>query len=270
MADKLLSRVLVKPDTALDLSRRRPDDDLGWEKAAALAETQRLARKLDLLQTKLYAESKKSLLVVLQARDAAGKDGVIRTVFTGMNPAGVKVTSFKAPAGKETAHDYLWRVHAAVPAAGEIGVFNRSHYEDVLVVRVHNWVPEQKWRKRFAHIRAFEQLLVDEGTAIVKLFLNISTEEQRARFQDRIDDPNERWKFRAADLEERKMWDAFTVAYQDAIRETSTKQAPWYVVPADRKWVRNLVVTRILVDALERLAPEFPQPEENLVGLTVT
>ncbi len=269
MADRIVSRVLVKPGARLNLSRRNPAEDFGWKKATAQEETVKLSRQLDLLQAKLYAESEHALLVVLQARDAAGKDGVIRTVFAGLNPSSVKVTSFKVPAGREASQDYLWRCHMAAPGKGEIGVFNRSHYEDVLVVRVRSLAPEDRWRKRFQHIREFERLLSDEGTTIVKLFLNISAEEQRARFQDRIDDPNERWKFRAADLEDREMWDAYTTAYEDAIVETSTAQAPWYIVPADRKWVRNLVVTKILLDALGRIAPEFPPAEENIVGLQV-
>jgi PPK2 family polyphosphate:nucleotide phosphotransferase len=270
MADRLLTRVRVKPGSPVRLERRNPAEDFGLDKVATQAETLKLSKRMDELQTKLYADSKRALLVVLQARDAAGKDGVIRTVFTGMNPAGVRVTSFKVPAGREAAQDYLWRAHVAAPSRGEVGVFNRSYYEDVLVVRVHHLAPENRWRKRFAHIRAFEQLLFDEGTDIVKIFLNISNEEQRARFQDRIDDPNERWKFRKGDLEDRKMWGAFTTAYDEAIGETAAAHAPWFVVPSDRKWVRNHIVTRIMVDALERIDPKFPQPEENLEGLTVT
>jgi PPK2 family polyphosphate:nucleotide phosphotransferase len=270
MADRVLSRVLVKPGVKVRLDRRDPAETFGWNKTTAQAQTAKLARELDLLQAKLWADQKRALLVVLQARDAAGKDGVIRTVFTGMNPAGVKVTSFKAPVGRELMQDYLWRCHLALPGKGEVGVFNRSHYEDVLVVRVRNLAPEERWRKRFRHIREFEQMLADEGTVILKLYLNISQEEQRLRFQDRIDDPNERWKFRAADLEDRKMWDAYTEAYEDAINETSTASAPWFVVPGDRKWVRNLVVSKILLDALTKIDPKFPEPEENIVGTKVT
>ena len=270
MADALLSRSLVRPGTGIRLARRKPTEAFGWLREAAEAETAKLALRLDLLQMTLYAEAKHALLVVLQGRDASGKDGVIRTVFTGMNPAGINVTCFKVPAGRETVHDFLWRVHAAVPALGEVGVFNRSHYEDVLAVRVHHLAPEHRWRQRFGHIREFEQMLTDEGTTIVKLFLNVSKDEQRRRLQVRIDDPVDRWKFQMGDLAERRMWDAYTTAYEEALNETSTKDAPWYVIPADHKWVRNLVVTRILVDALNRIGPQFPEPHENLTGLTVT
>ena len=201
--------------------------------------------------------------------DAGGKDGVLREVFTGLNPAGVRVTSFGVPSEEELAHDYLWRVHRHTPADGQIAVFNRSHYEDVLVVRVKKLAPPAVWRKRYAHIRQFEQLLVDEGTTIVKLFLHISAEEQRERLQDRIDSPDERWKFRLGDLEDRKLWPDYMRAYRDALARTSTADAPWYVVPGDRKWVRNLTVARILRHTLERLDPQYPKPEPGIEGLVV-
>jgi PPK2 family polyphosphate:nucleotide phosphotransferase len=221
------------------------------------------------LQGRLFAEGKRSVLVVLQAMDAGGKDGVLREVFRGLNPAGVRVASFGVPSEDELARDYLWRVHRETPADGHIGVFNRSHYEDVLIVRVKGLVPEDVWRKRYRHIVDFERMLSDEGTEIVKFFLNISADEQRQRFQDRIDSPDERWKFRLGDLDDRARWHDFMAAYQDALRETSTARAPWYAVPADRKWVRNRVVATVLRDTLERLDPRYPPAEEGVEGLVV-
>ena len=224
---------------------------------------------MGVLQNRLFAEGGQSLLVVLQAMDAAGKDGTIRSIFTGLNPAGVRVTSFKVPAGREAEQDYLWRVHANCPGKGEIGVFNRSHYEDVLVVRVKGFVPEDRWKLRYRHIREFERLLADEGTRIVKLYLHVSKDEQRARLQDRIDDPEERWKFRVGDLDDRKLWGSYMEAYEDAMAETSERHAPWYVVPADHKWVRNLAVARLLRTTLEEMDPRLPAPEAGIDGLKV-
>ncbi len=260
----------ARPGKGVRLARRDTAETFGWDKAGAQDELETARARLAELQHMLYAESQRSLLVVLQAMDAAGKDGVIRHVMTGFNPAGVRVTSFKVPAGPEAAHDYLWRVHAACPPVGHIGVFNRSHYEDVLVVRVRELVPEQRWRDRYHHIRAFERMLADEGTTIVKLFLHISEDEQRERLQARLDDPHDRWKFRAGDLDDRALWPAFMKAYEEAIDETTADHAPWYVVPADRKWVRNLAVARILLDTLEKMDPRLPPPEPGLDGLVVT
>jgi PPK2 family polyphosphate:nucleotide phosphotransferase len=206
---------------------------------------------------------------VVQAMDAAGKDGTIRNVLTGLNPAGIRVESFKAPAGPEAQHDYLWRVHQVCPRDGEIVVFNRSHYEDVLVVRVKSFVPEPVWKRRYEHIRNFEQLLTDEGTTVVKVFLHVSKDEQARRFQERLDDPEKRWKFRVGDLDDRALWPQFQEAYQDAIRETSTKDAPWFVVPADSNSKRNMAVGEILRITLERLDPKIPEPEEGLDGVKV-
>jgi PPK2 family polyphosphate:nucleotide phosphotransferase len=210
------------------------------------------------------------VLVVLQAMDAGGKDGVIRSLFTGLNPAGVHVSSFGVPSEEEQSHDYLWRIHHRCPPKGVIGIFNRSHYEDVAVVRVKNLVRPATWKLRFGHIVDFERMLADEGTHIVKLFLHISNEKQRERLQDRLDSPDERWKFRRGDLDDRALWGDFMRAYTDAITKTSTDTAPWYVVPGDRKWVRNLVVARILRDVLERIDPQFPEAEGDLDGLVVT
>jgi PPK2 family polyphosphate:nucleotide phosphotransferase len=202
--------------------------------------------------------------------DAAGKDGTIRNILAGLNPAGIEVSSFRVPAGQEVLHDYLWRVHAEVPAKGMIGIFNRSHYEDVLVVRVKQFAPKAVWSRRYDHICAFEQLLVDEGTTVVKCFLNVSKDEQRQRFQERIDNPQKRWKFRLGDLDDRKLWPQYQRAYHDALARTSTDDAPWYVVPADRNWVRNLAVAKILLHHLEQMKPRLPPEEEGIDGLVVS
>ena len=260
---------LVRVERKLDLDDHDSAETFGWDKelakAALTVEVSRLAE----LQKLLFAEGSQSLLVVLQAMDAGGKDGVLREVFTGLNPAGIRVTSFGVPTDEELAHDFLWRVHRHVPADGQIAVFNRSHYEDVLVVRVKELAPPAVWRRRYAHIRQFESRLVDEGTAIVKLFLHTSAEEQRERLQDRIDRPDERWKFRRGDLEDRKLWPKYMKAYRDALARTSTPDAPWYVIPGDRKWVRNLTVARILRHKLEQLDPQYPPPEEGIEDLVV-
>ena len=209
------------------------------------------------------------MLLVLQALDAGGKDGTIRSVFTGVNPQGVRVVSFKQPSETELAHDYLWRVHHEVPERGAIGIFNRSHYEDVLVVRVHGIVPKHEWRRRYRHIREFERMLADEGTTIVKVFLHISRDEQRERLQSRLDTPDKNWKFRAGDLEDRARWDDFMAAYTDAIAETSTAWAPWYIVPANRKWVRNVAVSTLLVHTLKAMDPKYPPPEKGIESIKV-
>jgi PPK2 family polyphosphate:nucleotide phosphotransferase len=269
MSKDLITSLRVEPGARFLLSRHGTDDTFGWEKSEAKAELDKVKAKLDLLQQRLYAEKRRSLLLVLQAMDAAGKDGTIRSMLSGLNPAGVQVTSFGVPGGPEAEHDYLWRVHAAVPAKGEIGIFNRSHYEDVLVVRVKDFVPKPVWSKRFDHINSFERMLADEGTTVVKVFLHVSKDEQRERLQERVDDPEKRWKFRAGDLDDRALWPKFQSAYQDAIRRTSTAHAPWYVVPADRNWVRNLAVAKILLHHLERMNPKLPPPAVGVEGLVV-
>lgn len=223
--------------------------------------------ELDDLQELFYAAHKYKLLIVLQGMDTSGKDGTVEHVMGGFNPAGVKVVSFKKPTPTELDHDFLWRVHANTPASGEITIFNRSHYEDVLVVRVHELVPEKTWRKRYRHINEFEKMLVDSGTIILKFFLHISADEQKERLQARLDDPDKRWKFALGDIEERKLWKEYQQAYQDAINETATKWAPWYIVPADVKWYRNYIVGKILRDTMKGLKLEYPQPDlpKNLV-----
>jgi PPK2 family polyphosphate:nucleotide phosphotransferase len=226
----------------------------------ALAVVDQLGDRLDALQERLYAEGRQRLLIVLQAMDTGGKDGTIKRVFDSVDPLGVRVASFKAPNQLELTHDYLWRVHAACPAEGEIVIFNRSHYEDVLVVRVNNLVPAAQWKRRYAQIRDFERMLGEEGTTIVKFYLHISKQEQKERLQARLDDPTKHWKFNPGDLAVRSQWNRYMAAYQEAIRETSTPSAPWYVVPANKKWYRDYVVASVLVQTLERMNPKFPKP----------
>jgi PPK2 family polyphosphate:nucleotide phosphotransferase len=238
-------------------------------KTKGRAEVAGLTTRMEDLQRKLYADGRHKLLVVLQGMDTSGKGGAIRKAFEALNPTGVHVASFKAPTEPELAHDYLWRVHPHVPGDGMISIFDRSHYEDVLIVRVRGLVPKKRWKARYGHIRDFEQMLVDEGTTIRKYFLHISRKEQAERLQARIDDPTKRWKFRLADLAERKLWDDYQHAYEDAIRQTATPDAPWIVVPADRKWHRDLVIARTIVETLEGLDLRYPEPEEDLSGIVV-
>ncbi|MGH8927151.1 MAG: polyphosphate kinase 2 family protein [Acidimicrobiia bacterium] len=266
-----MERYLVKEGTRIDLNEWDPDDRSGFsgDKGDGEKATRHLNQRLEELQEMLWADGTHRLLVVLQATDTGGKDSTIRRVFEGVNPLGVRVASFKRPTPNELAHDYLWRVHPHVPGNGEIVIFNRSHYEDVLVVRVHQLVPQSRWEKRYHHIREFERLLTDEGTTIIKFFLHISSEEQRQRLQDRVDDPSKHWKFSVGDLDERKHWDDYQRAYEDALSETSTASAPWYIVPANRKWYRDLVVATVLVETLEHLGLKYPEPDEDLSGVVV-
>jgi PPK2 family polyphosphate:nucleotide phosphotransferase len=218
---------------------------------------------------RLYAENRRALLVILQGMDTSGKDGTIRHAMKGFNPQSCRVTAFKTPTAEELDHDFLWRIHRKTPGRGEVGIFNRSHYEDVLIVRVHNLVPREEWRSRYERINAFEQLLRDDGIKIVKIFLHISKEEQRKRLQARLDDPKKRWKFRRADIDERRLWDDYVRAYDEALTRCNTPHAPWYIVPADKKWYRNLVVSRVLRHALEEMDPQIPPPEKDLDGMVV-
>ena len=239
------------------------------DKEAGLCVLEENRIKIAELQHTLFAEGKQSLLVVIQAMDTGGKDGTIRHVFKGVNPQGVKVTSFGKPSEAELSHDYLWRVHQTVPPKGCIGVFNRSHYEDVLVVRVHNYVPQKVWSKRYEQINAFEKTLSESGTRIVKLFLNISKEEQRERLQARIDTPHKRWKFNKADLGERKLWDDYQVAFEAVLSKCSKKAAPWYVIPADRKWARSALISQIIRETLEEMAPQFPEAQDDHANIII-
>jgi PPK2 family polyphosphate:nucleotide phosphotransferase len=239
------------------------------DKDKAKGEFKALRRELIELQRRLYAEDKQKLLIVFQAMDAGGKDSTIRKVFRGVNPQGVRVHSFKVPSKEELAHDFLWRVHKVVPAKGMIGVFNRSHYEDVLVVRVHNIVPESIWRPRYEQINQFEKLLTDTGTAVLKFFLHISPEEQKERFQDRLDEPDKNWKFSLEDLEKRKLWPDYMAAYEEMLQQCTTLWAPWYVIPADQKWYRNLAITRTIVYTLKQMDPQYPPPADDLGGVVI-
>ncbi len=225
--------------------------------------------RLTELQDVLWAESKRSLLVVLQGIDTGGKDGTIKHVFTGVNPQGVQVTAFKQPTPVELAHDFLWRVHNAVPPKGYIGIFNRSHYEDVLVVRVHNLVPKKIWKDRYDQINQFEQTLTESGTTILKFFLYISKDEQKKRLEQRLEDPTKQWKFAMGDLAERKRWDNYIAAYEDVLTRCNTDYAPWHIVPANHKWYRNLAVTGTIVETLEGMDLKYPAPAENLDKVTI-
>jgi PPK2 family polyphosphate:nucleotide phosphotransferase len=248
----------VQPGSRVRLGRRDHGETLGWDKVSAATELEKQLGRLTELQDRFWAEAKRSVLVVLQGIDAAGKDGTINKVMEAFNPQGCPVTSFKVPSSEELAHDYLWRVHKAVPRKGEIGIFNRSHYEDVLVVRVHDLVPKAVWSRRYDEINDFERHLAANGTTIVKFFLTIDRDEQRDRFQARYDDPTKRWKFSMGDLAERKLWDDYQAAFDDALTKTSTEPAPWYVIPANRKWFRNLAVATILADTIAALRPAYP------------
>jgi PPK2 family polyphosphate:nucleotide phosphotransferase len=260
-------RLRVKPGSRVDLSKWEADDTFGRSKDDAPDATAADLDRLVNLQERLFAESKQGLLIVLQGIDAAGKDGTVTHVMSGFNPAGVTVVSYKAPNPTEAAHDYLWRIHQHTPAKGEISIFNRSHYEEVLVVRVHELVPRNVWRRHYDQINAFEKLLTEEGTRILKFFLLISPEEQLRRLQERIDDPTKRWKFKTADLEERKLWDRYTAAFEDALSRCATDWAPWYVVPSDRKWFRNLAVAHIVADTLDDMNPQYPPGEPGIENL---
>jgi len=240
-----------------------PGDETATKKATAT-----LFGKLIKYHEWLRAEARQSMLVVLQAMDTGGKDGTIKHVFSGLNPEGLEVAYFKQPTDEELAHDFLWRVHQRTPRDGHIGIFNRSHYEDVLAVRVHKLVPESVWHPRYAAIRDFERNLTESGAHIVKLMLHISRQEQARRLRARLQDPEKRWKFDVNDVKERAHWDEYMAAYEDAIRETSTEQEPWYVVPADAKWYRNWVVTTILLETLRSMAPKFPK-EPDLRGVVI-
>jgi PPK2 family polyphosphate:nucleotide phosphotransferase len=252
--------ILVSPGTRVSLDSYDAGHTGDYHKKSAAKTTKQNAKRLRALQEVMWAEGQHALLIVLQALDAGGKDGTIKHVMSGVNPQGCQVTSFKVPTEEELAHDYLWRVHKAVPRRGYIGIFNRSHYEDVLVVRVHNLVPEGVWQQRYEQINQFEKLLADSGTTIVKFFLYISREEQKKRFEERLKDPKKNWKFSLGDVKERQYWDQYMRAYEEVLTRCSTPWAPWHVVPADHKWYRNLAVSQAIVEALEKLDMHFPPP----------
>lgn len=261
----------VKPATGVRLSQCDPNDQSAFPggKSESKDALKKLTTRLEELQELLWAQQKHKLLIVLQGMDTSGKDGAIRNVFDGVNPQGTRVANFKAPTPIELGHDYLWRVHQHTPANGEIVIFNRSHYEDVLVVRVHDLVPKERWSRRYEHIVAFEKLLADEGTTILKFYLHIDMDEQKARLQARLDDPNKHWKFNVGDLKERALWSDYMDAYEAALIKTSTEQAPWYIVPANRKWLRNFIISTVIVETLEGLEMSYPAPKESLEGVVI-
>lgn len=257
---RMFDKLLIKPGKKIRLSDFDPSDTslFKGDKDAALEKSGKIQKKLGELQELVYAERKHKVLIVLQGMDTSGKDGTIRHVMGGFDPQGVKIATFKKPTEEELDHDFLWRVHKQAPGRGEIVVFNRSHYEDVLIVRVHSLVPEKVWRQRYQQINDFERLLAESGTTILKFFLHISKEEQRERLEERIADSTKRWKFQHTDLEERKLWDEYMRAYDDAIEKTSTECAPWVIVPSDKKWYRNLVIGTFVQDALKSLKAKYP------------
>ncbi len=271
MAEPALRRHRIEPGTPVDLSTIDPADTSAapGDKEVTRAATDEMANQLAELQERLWARGREKVLVVLQGMDTSGKGGTVEHVLGAVNPAGLRVTSFKAPTSTELARDYLWRVHANVPANGEIGVFDRSHYEDVLAVRVLGLVPEERWRRRYEHINAFERMLADEGTTIVKVMLHISKDEQRERLEARRTEPGKQWKFKLGDLEARAQWDDYQAAYAEALSHTSTEHAPWHVIPADKKWYRDWAVASLLVATLEGMGLEWPDPEPGIEDVVV-
>ncbi len=258
-----MNQFRIQPDAHFRVRDIDPDGEkyLNMAKEKAVEETLNLVKRIEALQEVLYAEHKHAVLVVLQGMDTSGKDGTTSHVFEGVNPQGVRVVSFKVPTPEEMDHDYLWRVHKQTPGKGEIVIFNRSHYEDLLVVRIHDFVAESVWSNRFDHIKHFETTLADEGTIVLKFFLHIDKNEQKERLIARLQDPTKLWKFNPGDLKERKLWDDYMHAYEAVLNKTSTDQAPWYVVPANKKWVRNYIIAKVLVEALETLHSEYPKPD---------
>jgi PPK2 family polyphosphate:nucleotide phosphotransferase len=261
----------VQPGSSVDLGQRPTRDDklFSGGKGEGKELMPCLADQVGDLQEMLYAEGKKKFLFVIQAMDTGGKDGTIKDVFESVNPQGLRCEPFKKPTSKELAHDYLWRVHKKVPGKGELVIFNRSHYEDILAVRVRDIAPESVWSKRYDHINQFERMLSDEGCAIVKIFLHISPDEQKERLQARLDNPAKHWKFNPGDLEDRAMWPKFMQAYQDVLARTSTDYAPWYVIPADRKWYRNLAVANIVIDTFRGLDMSYPEPDFDPEAISI-
>jgi PPK2 family polyphosphate:nucleotide phosphotransferase len=264
-------RYKIDPGTKVDLDKYDPHDTSGFEgkDADEKKESDKLNEELRGLQEMFYAEHKSKVLVVLQGMDTAGKDGVIHRVFMGVNPQGVQVAHFGVPTQEELDHDFLWRIHQKVPGKGEIVIFNRSHYEGVLVERVHKLVAPEIWQRRYKDINAFERLLSEDGTVILKFYLHISKDEQKKRLQDRLDDPTKEWKFSINDLPERKFWDEYMKAYQDMLSQTSTEWAPWHLIPSDHKWYRDLVVSRIIVKTMEKMDMHYPKPEKDLSSVKI-
>lgn len=267
--EKTQQSLVPKSGTKVDVLDYSPDYHGTLDKKQAEMLTKKLHERLVVLQEMLFAEQKQAVLIVLQAMDTGGKDGAIRKVFSGINPQGFKIASFKAPTPHELGHDFLWRIHQQVPPKGYIGIFNRSHYEDVLVVRVNQLIPEATWRKRYEQINQFEKLLADNGTHILKFFLHISKEEQKERLQERLDDPAKHWKFSIGDLPVRQQWHEYMRAYSDAITQCNTPYAPWHIVPANKKWYRNYIITQTIVDKLESLNLAYPPEEPGLETVVI-
>jgi PPK2 family polyphosphate:nucleotide phosphotransferase len=258
-------RYRIEPGERASLAAIDPDETEHYrKKKEVVKELEKQRRRIQGLQARLYAENERGLLIVLQAMDTGGKDGTIKHVFSGVNPQGCRVSSFKTPSAEEANHDFLWRYHKSAPARGRIGIFNRSHYEDVLVVRVKDLVPDAVWRERYHQINDFERNLSNDGITVLKFFLHISKDEQKRRLQSRLENPDKRWKFSSADIKERAFWDDYQVAFEDALTNCSTEHAPWYVVPANKKWYHNLVVARTIADTLAAVDPQFPPAEEGL------
>ena len=271
MATSFSKQLMVKPGQRVRLSKYDPEDTLGWQKNHRMRSALRKSlQRIDSLQYILYGERKRAVLIVLQGLDAAGKDGTIRHVMSGVNPQGCRVTSFKVPSAQEAAHDFLWRVHQAVPEAGDLGIFNRSHYEDVLVVRVHGLVPKRVWSERYQQINQFESFLDQNNIKILKFYLHISREEQKNRLVERIDDPDKRWKLSQSDFNERVFWDKYQAAYEEALTKCSTDAAPWYIIPANKKWFRNLAVSHIIAETMERMDLKLPEPTIDVKSLKLT
>jgi len=266
----MFERYMVTPEIPFDLNNIDPDFSENFKsKKDVEKEFSKLKEKLCDLQDILYAEGKRRVLIVLQGMDTAGKDGTIKHVFKEVHLQGIRVANFKSPTATELAHDFLWRIHKEVPGNGEIVIFNRSHYEDVLITRVHKLIPEKTWIKRYEHIRNFEKLLFDEGTMILKFYLHISKDEQKKRLLERRNNPKKRWKLRKEDIEERKYWDDYITAYNEVIAETSTFYAPWYIIPANKKWFRNYIVAKIIVKKLESLNMKYPDPEPDIENIEI-
>lgn len=261
-------KLIVAPGEKLRLSNVDPSYSGKHEThETAVEETAKDVARMERLQYLLYADASRSMLIVLQGLDAAGKDGVIRHLFSGMDPQGVYVAPFKQPTKTELAHDFLWRVHRCAPGKGEVVIFNRSHYEDVLAVRVHKLAPREIWSKRYNLINSFEKMLSENGTRILKFYLHISPDEQLERFEQRLDDPARQWKISDSDYSERKLWPKYVAAYEEAIERTSTKHAPWYVIPANRKWFRNLAISRIIADSMDEMGLKLPKPRVDLAEI---
>jgi PPK2 family polyphosphate:nucleotide phosphotransferase len=266
------AKLALSPHEKIRLKDFDPAETYGFEKGNEKSQRDeelmaKTTSRLDELQYTLYAEGQRSVLIVLQGMDTAGKDGTIRHVMSGASPQSCKVTSFKIPSSHEQAHDFLWRIHEAVPEKGNIGIFNRSQYEDVLIVRVHKLVPKSVWSERYDEINRFEKYLTDNGTTVLKFFLHISKDEQKRRIEERIADPAKHWKLSPADLKEREFWDDYTEAYEDVLSKCSTKHSPWFIIPANHKWFRNLAVSKIMVETLEKMDPQYPTPEMDIARM---